>query len=41
MTSKEVNAEFVMGLALKPGFVKIIENVHMSRNVESPETDLH
>jgi len=35
------NARFNTLSALRPGFAKIIEKVHISRHFEKPETDLH
>jgi len=38
---KQGNARINKVLAIRPGLATIIEKVRISRNVESPETDLH
>jgi len=38
---KEGNARIIKVLAMRPGWIKIIEKVHISWYFESPETDLH
>jgi len=38
---KEGNARINKVWAMRPGLTKIIEKVHISRNFESPEADLH
>jgi len=38
---KEGNDRINKVSAMRPGLAKIIEKVHISTNVESPETDLH
>jgi hypothetical protein len=38
---KEVNAKINYVSAMRPGLVKIIEKVHISRYFESLETNLH
>jgi len=41
MLRKDGNARINMVSAMKPGLIKIIEKVRISRYFESAETDLH
>jgi len=38
---KEGNARIDKVLAMRPGLAELIEKVHISRNFETPETELH